>query len=83
MLRYLQESFQLEAKSSAAEARAIKSIAHRKNSLAGVNSGKACEALRTWRTRLNLCDALSSREELWRISNSGRISSTSSSSLRR
>jgi hypothetical protein len=83
VLRYLQKSFQLEAKSPATEVRAVKSIAHRKNSLAGVNSGKSREALRTWRTRLNLCDALSSREALWRISNSGRISSTSSSSLRR
>ena len=83
MLRYLQKSFQLEAKSPAAEARAVESIAHRKNSLAGVNGGKSREALRTWRTRLNLCDVLISRETLWRISNSGRISSTSSSSLRR
>jgi hypothetical protein len=86
VLRYLQKSFQFEAKSPAAEARAVKSIAHSKNSLADVNSGKAGEAreaLRTWRTRMNLCDALSSREALWRISSSGRISSTSSSSLRR
>lgn len=83
MFRYLQKSLQLEAKSPTAEARTVKSIAYCKNSLAGVNSDKVREALRTWRTRMNLCDALSSREALWRISNSGRISSTSSSSFRR
>ena len=83
LLRYLQESFQLEAKSPATEAGAVESVTYGENSLAGVNFTRAYEALRTWRTRLNLRDALSSREALWRISNSGRISSTSSSSLRR
>jgi hypothetical protein len=63
-LRYLQEGFQFEAKSPAAEAGAVESVAHRENSLKGVSCSHAYDALRTWRTRLNLCDALSSREAL-------------------
>jgi hypothetical protein len=46
-LKYLQEGFQLEAKSPAAEAGAVESVAHRENSLEGVNRSHAYEALRT------------------------------------
>ena len=79
----LQESFQLKAAGSTPKAGTVEGVPYRENSLEGVGTVRIVAYVeRTWRTSLNFCDVLSSRDALWRISSSGRISSTSSSSLR-
>ena len=79
----LQESFQLETVGSAAKTGTVEGVAYRENSLEDVvNIFRVGYVEHTWRTRLNFCEVLSSRDALWMISSSGRISSTSSSSLR-